>query len=95
MQHGLRSIQRPRNGAATEDDQNRSNGPNAEQLHPANILSTLDFVLRVRPWASHFVLSVTVAFRVVICRRPGNIFLPVPLPLLEAGCSHGDSLLSQ
>jgi len=34
--------------------QNHSKYPNARQLHPANILSTMDFVPCIGPRAAHF-----------------------------------------
>jgi hypothetical protein len=57
MMQRVRSVQRRRAGIAhAEGDKNQSKCPNARQLHPVNILSTLKFVPYVCPWAAHFLL---------------------------------------
>jgi len=55
---GLRSIQRRcADSAHAENEQYQLYEPNAGKLHPANTLSTMDFLPRVRTLAPHFVLS--------------------------------------
>jgi hypothetical protein len=80
----LRSIQRHRvDGGHAEEKEYRNNGPNAEQLHPANILSTMEYVPRVRLWASHFVLLSDALRRALLRRMPGNAFFLTSQP-----CGH-------
>jgi hypothetical protein len=73
MMQGLRGVQRCRaDGPYAEEEKNQGNEPNAGQFHPANILSTMEFVPHVRPGAPHFVPSSHALRCVFLRRRPGS-----------------------
>jgi hypothetical protein len=52
---GMQRMRRIQCRRASGASQNQSECPNARQLHPVNILSTMDYVPCIGPWAAHFV----------------------------------------
>jgi hypothetical protein len=80
MMQRMRRIQRRSVSGA---GQNQSKCPNARQLHPANILSTMDFVPCIDPWAAHFLPIGHSAVRFLSSPQIEHPFIPcVPACLL-------------
>ena len=86
MMQGLRGVQRCcADGPYAEEEKYQGNEPNAGQFHPANILSTMEFVPHVRPGAPHFTPSSHALRCVFLRRRPGNPFLLAPAVMGQPG----------